>query len=316
MLPVPSDPGMSSPNTHAKKKRYSFSHAVSAYHEEEKKALKPVKLIAKSRYPIYLVHSAHHERHLAMKVFPHEADGGIAKSFLSELRFSSLSHPNIVNVYEARSEKVCKIKGEHQKVSYILMEVAPYGDFVKHLTSYNIPKDEKLSRTFFHQLVSGIEYMHAQNMAHLDLKLENLLLGDNFILKIADFDFGVRESEKLILGKGSRNYRAPEVKNKTVKNYKAGDIYSMGIILFSFLLRGLPYNEDKEVKNVNLMDLLLHDINEFWNHYEKLDADAFDASPAFRELFEAMVKENPEDRISLKQIRESKWFKGPVYTQK
>mmetsp|Transcript_139118 Transcript_139118/g.196947 ORF Transcript_139118/g.196947 Transcript_139118/m.196947 type:complete len:210 (-) Transcript_139118:451-1080(-) len=209
MQNVPSDPSSVSPNTMVKRKRYSFSHFSEAAAEATKLIdLKPIKKIAKSRYPIYLVHSFSHDQNLAMKVFPHDEEGNIAMSFLSELRFSSLSHPNIVNVFEARSEKVCKIRGKAEKVSYILMEFAPYGDFVSHLSTGAIPRDEKLVRTFFHQLVGGIEYLHKHRMAHLDLKLENILLGENYTLKIADFDFSAREQEKMVNGKGSKNFRS------------------------------------------------------------------------------------------------------------
>jgi len=77
--------------------------------------------------------------------------------------------------------------------------------------------DKKLCRTFFHQLIDGIEYLHSQNLAHMDLKLENLVLGDDFKLKIIDFDLAISltdEKNDQYGGAGTKNYRAPEVRAK------------------------------------------------------------------------------------------------------
>jgi len=60
------------------------------------------------------------------------------------------------------------------------MEMAPYGDLTSLMLSSKIISDEKLVRSMFHQLISGIEYLHSQNIAHLDIKLDNLMIGDEF----------------------------------------------------------------------------------------------------------------------------------------
>lgn len=60
------------------------------------------------------------------------------------------------------------------------MEYAPYGNFSKLMSKAKIYNDEKLTRTYFHQLVEGLEYLHSQDIAHLDLKFCNLLLGDDY----------------------------------------------------------------------------------------------------------------------------------------
>jgi len=67
-----------------------------------------------------------------------------------------------------------------------------------------------LAKTLFLQLINGLEYLHGQGIAHLDLKLENLLLDSNFNLLIADFDGAYMRGDLEVRSKGARNYRDPE----------------------------------------------------------------------------------------------------------
>eukprot|EP00330_Aristerostoma_sp_ATCC50986_P001863 CAMPEP_0114576740 /NCGR_PEP_ID=MMETSP0125-20121206/1472_1 /TAXON_ID=485358 ORGANISM="Aristerostoma sp., Strain ATCC 50986" /NCGR_SAMPLE_ID=MMETSP0125 /ASSEMBLY_ACC=CAM_ASM_000245 /LENGTH=113 /DNA_ID=CAMNT_0001765497 /DNA_START=120 /DNA_END=461 /DNA_ORIENTATION=+ len=101
--------------------------------------------------------------------------------------------------------------GKLQKISYILMEYANNGDFQSFLNPKNPQIDEKLSRTYFHQLIAGISYLHSHCIAHLDIKPENLLLGDDLQLKIADFDLAYFEGDEMIKSGGTPCFRAPEL---------------------------------------------------------------------------------------------------------
>ena len=71
---------------------------------------------------------------------------------------------------------------------------------------------KKLARTYFRQLIDGLEYLHSQGVRHLDLKLENLLIGDDYQLKIIDFDLSYMSGDTQILTRGSKFYRAPELR--------------------------------------------------------------------------------------------------------
>eukprot|EP00330_Aristerostoma_sp_ATCC50986_P003424 CAMPEP_0114590536 /NCGR_PEP_ID=MMETSP0125-20121206/12772_1 /TAXON_ID=485358 ORGANISM="Aristerostoma sp., Strain ATCC 50986" /NCGR_SAMPLE_ID=MMETSP0125 /ASSEMBLY_ACC=CAM_ASM_000245 /LENGTH=88 /DNA_ID=CAMNT_0001788097 /DNA_START=254 /DNA_END=516 /DNA_ORIENTATION=+ len=84
----------------------------------------------------------------------------------------------------------------------------------------------KFVRTLFHQLISGIEYLHTHKYAHLDIKLSNLAIGEDFKLKILDFD---AYSDPMILGKGTCCFRAPELMNDQCQYPQPSDIYSVGI---------------------------------------------------------------------------------------
>jgi serine/threonine protein kinase len=285
--------------------------------------LSVVKKLGNAKFPVYLTSSKIDNQKYAMKVFSHQGEKP-HPYFKNEVRFSSLNHPNVINMIHYENERDTVQKGEVKRVSYILMEYAPYGDFFDFISKNGENFDDKLIRSFFRQLVDGMEYLHETGIAHLDLKPENLLLGGNFNLKIADFDLSHVKGDSKILSRGTKYYRGPEltatssssVSAEELKNPFAADIYSAGIILFILKSAGIyPHSEDTAFEGLNLADLMYNNIDEFWKKHieiqEKKDS-FFDKD--FRELFNAMIKYNPEERISLKEIKQSKWYNGPIYT--
>ena len=63
------------------------------------------------------------------------------------------------------------------------MEYAKHGDFFDALITHRVPFNETLIRTYFHQLIDAMDALHSKGAAHLDIKLENLLIGDDYTLK-------------------------------------------------------------------------------------------------------------------------------------
>lgn len=68
----------------------------------------------------------------------------------------------------------------------IVLELAPGGELFALLNTTG-PFSEALARTYFKQLVAGLDACHRVGIAHRDLKPENILMGADFSLKIADF---------------------------------------------------------------------------------------------------------------------------------
>ena len=132
----------------------------------------------------------------------------------------------------------------------------------------------------------------------MDLKPENLLIGDNYEMKITDFDSSYRKGDIMVLSKGTKNYRPNEIKECECKKINAADIYSSAIILFCFMFGNLPYLEDSLVEGNDLHDLMTNEQSKFWSFHQKMHSSTR-ISSEFKDLFEQMVKVNPQDRISI-----------------
>jgi [calcium/calmodulin-dependent protein kinase] kinase len=225
-----------------------------------------------------------------------------------------------VEVEPLKTARCRQASGGAKKIQYsaVHYEVAPYGDFCDLLNSDHLPKDEMLARTYFRQLVEGLEYLHyKQQMAHLDIKMENLLMGKGYTLKISDFDSCHSKSDgrgsASIIGQGTEDYRAPEILNVCCSNPKAADVFSAGICLFVLLTQGKPYNEG-DAKEKNLMELLLNDVETFWKVHERVFGQT-NFSNDFKKLFEGMTNQHVSQRLTIKEVKKSAWYKGPIYTQ-
>jgi len=287
--------------------------------QEEKSPFQNISIegpISQTKFPVYLISSMSNQKYYALKMFPYY-QGKASQFYHNEAKFNGLEHPNIITPIHFDNENEYVIDNQNTKVSYVIMEYAPYGNLFRLIkNNYNL-FDEKLIRTFFQQLVEGIGYLHENNAAHLDIKPENLLLGDDYVLKVADFDTSYAEGDMKLMAKGTKYKRAPELVNKTCKNPYAADIFSMGITLFLMKSGGkVPQAEDTDYKGLNLYNLMQNDNDRFWDFHckmQKKDPAFFDDS--FRDLFNWMTRENPDNRPSIAQIKETDWYNGDSYTQ-
>lgn len=283
-------------------------------------SLSVIKKISKAKFPVYLTASKVNKQNYAMKIFAYKGEEP-HPYYKNESRFAVLKHPNVIETVYKEDSKDTLYKGELKKVSYTLMEFAPHGDFFDLITKHRESFDEKLVRTYFRQLVDGIEYLHSCNVAHLDLKPENLLVSADFNLKVADFDLSHVIGDKKIFSRGTRYYRGPEffkAENNEPKLNRpfASDVYSAGIILFILKSGGVyAHSENNTLEGVDLVDLMHNKNNEFWTkHCEIQEKSNSFYDKNFRELFNGMTKFNPEERLTLNEVKASKWYQGSFYS--
>ena len=116
--------------------------------------------------------------------------------------------------------------------------------------------EEKRAIRIFIQVVKGILYCQSKNICHRDIKLENILLTKEDIVKIIDFGFAVKATkenyQKLFCG--TLFYMAPEIVNKEKYIAQYSDIWSLGVLFFAMLFGRFPFrakNQEDLFKEIN-----------------------------------------------------------------
>ncbi|CDW85702.1 protein kinase domain containing protein [Stylonychia lemnae] len=105
---------------------------------------------------------------------------------------------------------------EHEYVgldaAYIVFEYCEKDDLFQYVKSGETRLQAKMCHSLFYQVLCGINFLHEQcDIAHMDIKLENLVVDSNFRIKLIDFAFCEPKNQDLKLSKGTAQYLAPEV---------------------------------------------------------------------------------------------------------
>jgi len=269
------------------------------------------KVLGSGRFTVYHAYLPLKGTEYAIKVFPNERSSEAA--FQREKEAMSIpKHRNVIGQITG-----INLKGlDALNSNLILMEYASHGTLYDFVLNKGF-LEEKMIRTYFHQLIDGLEFLHSQGVAHMDLKLDNLLLSEDFILKIGDFDHSQKINEKGPKCRGTSCYRAPEVYLGKCQDLIGADVYSAGVILYTMRAREFPFVEHNDGTRNELIhyDLFLNDNEEFWKvkTAEKMNPNFF--SESLRELLNGMMHEDLSKRFTLVDIKNSEWYNGPIFKQ-
>ncbi len=193
---------------------------------------------------VYLAYDTILDRDVAVKVLRGDLsnDEKFVRRFQREaLNASSLSHPNIVEVYDV---------GDDNGQYFIVMEYIE-GKNLKDL----LKKRGKLTISevvdIMSQIADGLSVAHDSYIIHRDIKPQNIMILENGLVKITDFGIAMAMNATQLTQTnsvmGSVHYLPPEQasgKGSTLKS----DIYSMGILMYELLTGTLPYRGDNAVE--------------------------------------------------------------------
>ncbi len=193
---------------------------------------------------VYLAYDTILDRDVAVKVLRGDLadDEKFVRRFQREaLSASSLSHPNIVEVYDV---------GDDNGQYFIVMEYID-GKTLKEL----LKKRGKLTVSevvdIMSQIADGLSVAHDSYIIHRDIKPQNIMILENGLVKITDFGIAMAMNATQLTQTnsvmGSVHYLPPEQasgKGSTLKS----DIYSMGILMYELLSGILPYRGENAVE--------------------------------------------------------------------
>lgn len=104
--------------------------------------------------------------------------------------------------------------------------------------------DRKLVRTLFWQICIAVKAAKSVGYAHLDIKLENILIGNDYNLRLCDFGLSRKIGIPVSGLRGSEQYVAPEILDLSTYFYEPSnaDIFSLGVVLFIIYFGRPPFN--------------------------------------------------------------------------
>lgn len=186
---------------------------------------------------VYKAHDILLNRNVAVKVlrqqFVHDEE--FIRRFRREAQSAaSLSHPNVVSIYDV---------GQEEDTHYIVMEYIE-GHNLNEIIHERAPLQADEAVRIAMQICDALEHAHQNHIIHRDIKPHNILIGKNGRVKVTDFGIARAVTSSTITQTGSVvgsvHYFSPE-HAKGISTGEKSDLYSLGIVLYQMLTGKLPF---------------------------------------------------------------------------
>lgn len=177
-------------------------------------------------------------------------------------------------------------------------------DYIKHFGRV----EEAQANLWFFQLTSAIRYLHLLNLAHRDLKCENLLISQNCNLKVADFGFARRDTtndkgDEVLLSdfSSSLSCSPPEICEMVPYFPKKANIWSMGVMLIVMLYGAMPFKKTKKL------------IEDKRNRHMQIDPEITKIlSSECRDVIYTCLTPDADLRPNIEQVYNMKWLEQRI----
>lgn len=153
---------------------------------------------------------------------------------------ASLSHPNVVNIYDV---------GVEDETYYIVMEYIN-GKTLKEVIQERAPLPTAEAVEIAKQICAALQHAHEHHIVHRDIKPHNILMGKDGHVKVTDFGIARAISSNTITHNGSVlgsvHYFSPEQARGGITDVKS-DIYSLGVVLYEMMTGELPFSGESPI---------------------------------------------------------------------
>lgn len=181
-------------------------------------------------------------RYVAIKVLRREYcdNESFVRKFTVEAQSTAgLTHPNIVNIYDA---------GNEEGIHYIVMELAEGMTLKRYIRRYG-RLSARETVDFAIQIASGLQAAHEHHIIHRDIKPQNILVSDSGTIKVTDFGIARAATGDDTISSsamGSVRYLSPEQARGGYADERS-DIYSLGITIYEMATGKVPFDGENTV---------------------------------------------------------------------
>jgi len=206
-----------------------------------------------------------------------------------------ISHENIIKLIE-----VIELKEYILLVQELFQGILLSQYYKKNWKSEDLSKEkEKAYKIILKQIFNAVNYLHSNNIAHLDIKLDNILINKKLEIRIIDFGFAIYDPNKSLNNffGGTPNYMSPEIVLKRPYVSYLSDIWSLGILIFKLFCNEYPFKGFTEKDLYNSIKKGKFRIKCYVNYDVK-------------KLINSMIVLEPNKRLSCEQLLKNPWFNG------
>ena len=272
---------------------------------------------------IYLVKNINDNKYYALKLLSlKRASKKDIILFQNEInilkRLSELDTNNkYISKYIANGKGEVKKKGEKTEDPilrpYLVLNYFENRNLFYYMEKKKDGFDEIYAKIIFKKILEGIQFCHKNNICHLDIKTENILLDSDFNPIIIDFGLSTESKDSSIKINGVRGtlrYLAPEMiseKKLLILNGVKADIYSLGILLFNLITGKYCFTFANYADNLYKY-IIEKNYELFWTAVKNNKTNKI-LSDEFKKLYVKMVAKNPNERPSIEDILNTEWMK-------
>ena len=200
-----------------------------------------------------------------------------------------LKHRNILSLFGMY---------ESPKYFYLITEYLSNNSLIKKIIKQKRFSEEETLKIFF-QLIDALNYMHnTMNVCHRNISVENIFFDKNNRVKLIGFSYSTfyKKGQKFKESFGSLCYACPEIISEEEYEPELADVWSLGIVLYVMICGYLPFCEEDDEKN---KDLIIKG---------KIDYPR-EMSNKLKDLLKHMLDVNPKKRYTFSKIVRHPWFK-------
>lgn len=193
-----------------------------------------------------------------------------------------VKHPNIVTVLDVY---------ENEKFFQLIMEKHGSGMDLFEFIDRRPLMDEKLGCFIFRQIAKAVDYLHSLNILHRDLKDENIIIDQNFHIKLIDFGSAtfMEEGKMFSTFYGTTEYCSPEVLAGNKYQGPELEVWSLGVTLFVLMFFENPFIDMEDTLRA---DLLMPQ----------------DVTAELEDLLMKMLDKDPKTRLTMKELLAHEWI--------